>query len=129
MGPVSPRQRPAHGRRSGERRLATPHGPVYAIHLLRSLHSTVQPVTQDSYTRVCDYNGMDEQRYRELFPEDDEEEAPADALPASPRLRKVAIAIYILILICVIGGLLLSMVWSGIVADRWSVPFPEPFSF
>lgn len=64
------------------------------------------------------------------YPPDDEfeDEAPADALPASPGLRKLVIAIYILIVVCVILGLLLSLVWSGIVTDRWGIPMPEPWS-
>lgn len=60
--------------------------------------------------------------------DEDENEAPADALPASPGMRKLVIAIYILIVICVVLGLLLSLVWSGIIADNWSFPLPEPWS-
>lgn len=57
-----------------------------------------------------------------------EDEAPPDALPASPGLRRVAIAVYIFIVICVILGLLLSLVWSGIVSDRWGIPLPQTWS-
>lgn len=64
----------------------------------------------------------------DAFEDDVEEEAPPDALPASPGLRKVAIALYILIIICVIGGLILSLVWSGIFADRWGFPLPDAWS-
>lgn len=64
-----------------------------------------------------------------LPPEDEfDDEAPPDALPASPGMRKLVIAIYILIVICVVLGLLLSLVWSGIIADNWSFPLPEPWS-
>ncbi len=66
------------------------------------------------------------------FPPDDddtfEDEAPPDALPASPGLRRVAIAVYILIVVCVILGLVLSLIWSGIVSDRWGIPLPETWS-
>lgn len=68
---------------------------------------------------------MDEQP---PFPPEDEDEAPPDALPASPGMRKLVIAIYILIVICVVLGLVLSLVWSGIVTDRWGIPMPEPWS-
>lgn len=59
---------------------------------------------------------------------EDEDEAPPDALPASPGLRRIAIAIYVLIVVCVILGLLLSLVWSGIVSDRWGIPLPQTWS-
>lgn len=72
---------------------------------------------------------MDEKRVPppELH-ETPEDEASTDVWPDSPGRRKVAIAIYILIVFCVIAGLLLSMVWSGIFADRWSFPLPETWS-
>lgn len=57
-----------------------------------------------------------------------EDEAPPDALPASPGMRRLVIAIYILIVICVVLGLLLSMVWTGIFADRFGFPLPESWS-
>jgi hypothetical protein len=77
---------------------------------------------------VCDHDHMMEQQEYEDFPPEDEDEAPPDALPASPVLRKVVIAIYILIVICVIGGLLLSMVWSGIFSNRFGFPLPDAWS-
>ena len=74
---------------------------------------------------MCDHKRMMERQDDQYDPFDEQEEAPPDALPASPGLRKVAIAIYILIVICVVAGLLLSLVWSGFFADRWSPPLPE----
>jgi hypothetical protein len=77
---------------------------------------------------MCDHERMMERPDEQHIPFDEEDEAPPDALPASPGLRKVAIAIYILIVFCVVGGLLLSLVWSGILADRWSIPLPDRWS-
>jgi hypothetical protein len=57
-----------------------------------------------------------------------EEEAPPDALPANPAMRKIVIAIYILIVVCVVLGLLLSMIWSGLFVDDWSLPLPDAWS-
>jgi hypothetical protein len=70
---------------------------------------------------------MEPQEYDD-FPPEEEDEAPADALPARPGLRRLVIAIYILIVICVVGGLLLSMVWSGIFSSRFGFPLPEAWS-
>lgn len=61
-------------------------------------------------------------------PPDDADEAPPDAFPASPGLRRLAIAVYIVIVLCVILGLLLSLVWSGIVSNRWGIPLPQTWS-
>jgi hypothetical protein len=66
---------------------------------------------------------MEQQEYDDFPPE--ENEAPPDALPARPGLRRLVIAIYILIVICVISGLLLGMVWSGIFSNRFGFPLPE----
>lgn len=63
--------------------------------------------------------------YQELW---DDDEAPPDALPANPGMRKLVIAIYILIVFCVVLGLLLSMVWSGLFVDDWSIPLPDAWS-
>lgn len=67
----------------------------------------------------------EEKIHRELW---DDDEAPPDALPANPGMRKFVIAVYILIVICVVLGLLLSMVWSGLSIDDWSLPLPETWS-
>lgn len=60
--------------------------------------------------------------------EEFEDEAPPDALPASPGMRRLVIALYILIVVCVILGLLVSLVWSGFWADRWGNPLPDTWS-
>jgi hypothetical protein len=56
------------------------------------------------------------------------DEAPPDALPASPGLRRLAIVIYVMIVVCVVLALLLGMIWGGISADRFGFPLPESWS-
>lgn len=60
---------------------------------------------------------------------DPAEEEPIDALPLNPWARRLVIGMYILIVTCVILGLLLSLVWSGILAEwfgaDFSIPWPE----
>ena len=76
---------------------------------------------------MCDHRHMIEPPATP--PEEDfEDEAPPDALPASPGMRRLVIALYILIVVCVSLGLLVSLVWSGFWADRWGNPLPDTWS-
>lgn len=60
-----------------------------------------------------------------LLPPDEDQDAPADALPSRPGLRRLVIAIYLIVVLCVIISLIGLMFYSGFLDFPFEGPLPR----
>lgn len=60
-----------------------------------------------------------------FLPPGQDQDAPADALPARPWLRRLVIGIYVLIVLCVVISLLGLLFYSGFLDFPFEGPLPR----